>query len=293
MTRRDIFDSLSFWGLYWPGRLQELDFLSRIFTLEDMPSTDKKFSNAYDDIWQHRINNDDWDSYWIFTDTRLNLLFCKDEIFLHFLCEMLHPVVRKDPEVVEELKDEFNRHLQKDGFQLIERTRHSGRPIYAAHFVGVIEQPALRSAKNHLPIVDDSYISQQFTRMESGVVDDPGLAIGTAKELVETVCKTILEEREISPLRNVKLMKPVRQTADALSLTPEHISESAKGSETIKSILGSLSTITQGMAEIRNAYGTGHGKSAGTKGLGSRHARLVVGAASTLVVFLWETHKDR
>jgi hypothetical protein len=44
---------------------------------------------------------------------------------------------------------------------------------------------------------------------------------------------------------------------------------------------------------MRNHYGTGHGKHAGTKGLQARHARLAVGAASALAAFLAETYHDR
>jgi hypothetical protein len=35
------------------------------------------------------------------------------------------------------------------------------------------------------------------------------------------------------------------------------------------------------------------GKAAGAKGLGPRHAKLAVGAASTLAVFLAETHNEK
>ncbi|MDR3231671.1 MAG: abortive infection family protein, partial [Synergistaceae bacterium] len=39
--------------------------------------------------------------------------------------------------------------------------------------------------------------------------------------------------------------------------------------------------------------GTGHGKDGRSKGLSTRHARLAVGAASTFVRFLFETHIER
>ena len=42
---------------------------------------------------------------------------------------------------------------------------------------------------------DADYLRQQIIRMEEAVESDPALAIGTAKELIETCCKTILEER--------------------------------------------------------------------------------------------------
>jgi hypothetical protein len=58
-------------------------------------------------------------------------------------------------------------------------------------------------------------------------------------------------------------------------------------------LLNNLASISNGLAEIRNLYGTGHGKHARSKGLQRRHARLAVGAASTLGVFLFETYRDK
>lgn len=50
----------------------------------------------------------------------------------------------------------------------------------------------------------------------------------------------------------------------------------------------------QGMAELRNLYGTGHGPSAKTnRGIQPRHARLATGVAATLASFLFETHLER
>jgi len=81
----------------------------------------------------------------------------------------------------------------------------------------------------------------------------------------------------------------------ALQLTADDIADTVKAAETIKRMLNNLGTIVQGSAELRNEYGTGHGKSKtqARQGLKPRQARLAVGAASTLGVFLWETHEER
>jgi hypothetical protein len=56
--------------------------------------------------------------------------------------------------------------------------------------------------------------------------------------------------------------------------------------------LAQLITLEVGTAELRNAYGTGHGRSGSTvSGLHPRHARLVVGASATLASFLYETYE--
>jgi hypothetical protein len=61
-----------------------LDFLSRIWDLRIMPSTDTRFNDAYGDIYQHMVNNDDWDYDFLFLQ-RLNLLDANDEIFQKFI----------------------------------------------------------------------------------------------------------------------------------------------------------------------------------------------------------------
>lgn len=292
-TRRDIFDALTIMQFNWSGRLEEPDFLARLFDLTTLPTTDGRFSNAAGDIWQHRVNNFDWNDDWVFTDSRFNLLHCDDETYLRFLCEMIHPVVRPDTDEAYRVCDEINSHLQRDGFRINETTKLSGKPVFSAKAIGELRSPSLETAKQSLKTLDGSYLSQQMTRMESAIDTDPGLAIGTAKELIESICKTIIIECGGSRPKNMTLPKLVRQVTEILKLTPEAVSNEAKAASTIKSILGSLSTISQDVAELRNEYGTGHGNAAGTKGLNARHARLVVGAASTLAVFLWETYIAR
>jgi hypothetical protein len=76
-------------------------------------------------------------------------------------------------------------------------------------------------------------------------------------------------------------------------LVPDGIKDEVKGAKSVKAILGNLSTIVQGLAELRNLYGTGHGKEGSTKGLAARHAKLAVGAAITLADFLFDTHENR
>lgn len=156
-----------------------------------------------------------------------------------------------------------------------------------------LDTPAVAAARDTLGGTDPGYVAQQITRMEASVASDPALAIGTAKELVETCCKTILNARGIAFSRSADLPELVKMTIKELALAPNDIPDSAKAAETVKRLLNNLATITQGVAELRNQYGTGHGKAAGSKGLGPRHAKLAVGAASTLAVFLAETHNEK
>ena len=292
-TRRDIFDSFIIDNIPWSGRLEEPDFLARLFDLKSLPTTDIRFKDALGDIWQHRINNSDWDDYWVFTDTRFNLLYGEDEMFLRFLCETLHPVVRTDADKAEQLRQGYNLLLQNDGFEIVPKIKVAGRAIFVAHQIGLRPEASLNTLKEKFTGTDTSYVLGQITRMERAVQNDPGLAIGTAKELVETICKTILMERNVEFTGNDDLPKLVKATAKVLRLTPSDIPDDAKASDSIKRLLSNLATITNGVAELRNSYGTGHGKEAKSKGLSPRHAKLAVGAASTLALFLVETHHEQ
>ncbi len=293
ITRRDIFDTITIEGLSWNGRLEETDFLSRLYDLSKIPSTDSRFKDANGDIWQHRVNNNDWDENWIFSDERFNLIHCDDATFLQFLCEMLHPIVRSDTTQVTRLHQMFNEYLSKDNFELVEKTRISERPIFIGRYKILGKATIQKSKKEIEDYLSDEYVVKQINIMESAIENSPELAIGTAKELIETICHTILTERKVETDKNWDLLQLLKQTTKQLNLTPEGIPDEAKASKTIKSILGSLTTVVQGIGELRNQYGSGHGKKATFKGLTSRHAKLSVGAASTLAIFLLETHKTR
>ena len=129
--------------------------------------------------------------------------------------------------------------------------------------------------------------------MESSIETSPYQAIGIAKELIETACKSIFKSRQEECNKNWDLSKLMRETTKLLKLTPDDISNEAKAASSIRQILGSLSSVVQGIAEVRNEYGSGHGKDSGFKGLQPRHAKLAVGAASTLAIYLLETHEIR
>lgn len=172
--------------------------------------------------------------------------------------------------------------IEKDGFQYKE-----------GKLIPIGRSQALQQITETTASFDAPELHRQIERMQEAVEDDPGLAIGTAKELVETTCKTILEERGIQFEEKDDITMLVKRTRKALKLVPDNIPDSAKGAEIIRRLLSNLGTIAQGLGELRNLYGTGHGKKAKSKGLLARHARLAVSSASCLATFLFETHKEK
>lgn len=142
------------------------------------------------------------------------------------------------------------------------------------------------AAKN----IDADYILNQVKRLQDCVESDAEAAIGGAKELIESCCNTILTDHQVQGINAMDVSQLIKETKKVLKLTPEDVPETTRGKNAMNSLLGSLTSIAASLAELRNEYGTGHGKHGKTKRPKARHARLAVGCAATLVTFLLETH---
>lgn len=287
LTRRNIIDSLRVHGVNWSGRLNDVDFLYRIYPLSEMNSTDSRFQNAKQDIYMHRVNFEDWDDDWIFEDSRFGLRHGDDATLLRFLCEMVHPVVRSDKNEIEQLVADFNEHLRPDGWQIKPLNYISGRPVYAPKRIDDFSSSGITVATNAAQTLGSEYIQQQITRMETSITGDPELAIGTAKEFLETICKTVIQSTGSLP-SNDELPSLIRCAIDQVHFELHGTEDPKRAEAAIKRLLGNLSGIGGGVAEVRNAMGSGHGKSASTAQPDPMYARLVVGTATTLGLFLFE-----
>lgn len=151
----------------------------------------------------------------------------------------------------------------------------------------VIESYAKELKKNF----STDYMSSQIALMMEMQKKNPTEAIGKAKELIESCCSTILEERNEEINKDWKVQQLVKATTKVLKVTPKEVPDEMPGSDEIKALLGNLAAIAPNIATLRNNYGSGHGKSADYKGLEERHARLAIGSAVILVDFLWTSHK--
>ena len=147
------------------GRLNEIEFLQRIYDLQNMTSTDSRYSNAEGDIRQHTINNDDWDIDWVFSDKRFGLLYGDDEIFLKFICEMFHPIVRNESQPWKKILSIINDLLRIDGYELYEHSHISGRAIYTWREIGenIIEIPENTDSKTYeLKLIGEGSYAKVF-----------------------------------------------------------------------------------------------------------------------------------
>ncbi|MDQ1250208.1 MAG: hypothetical protein QG597_4587 [Actinomycetota bacterium] len=88
------------------------------------------------------------------------------------------------------------------------------------------------------------------------------------------------------------LPKLALEAQRALKVHPISASPGPDGNDAVKRVLGGVTTVATGVAELRNKAGTGHGPGRPRVGLGARHAHLAVGAARLWCEFMLDTLGD-
>jgi len=129
-----------------------------------------------------------------------------------------------------------------------------------------------------------SVVSQHLERIAASVERDPPAAVGSAKELVESVCKFILDDYKVEYSGKDDLLVLYKKVAKELRLTRESVPGSVKGSESAQRVLQNLATSVQALAELRNELGLGHGQTRPSAAF-ARHARLAFNASRAVVEF--------
>lgn len=122
-------------------------FLNSIWDLSNMPSEDSRYPNAEGDIYQHMVNNNDWDIDYLF-EKRLKI-YEDDSIFITFLETVISPTYRSNDMEIIGLVVEINNILEKDKLQLsIHEYAENGFPIYKVFLKEEVENIPLEIKKN-------------------------------------------------------------------------------------------------------------------------------------------------
>ncbi len=126
------------------GRLGYMDFLKRVWPLDEMPSEDRRFTTATADIATH-VGFGDWDDSHLLLE-RLKLSRGPDDDVMRFLETLVHPLVVPDEGEALVLVAAINSSIERDGFHLVETDRISGKPVYGVKpisFVRATPEPTL------------------------------------------------------------------------------------------------------------------------------------------------------
>ena len=190
-TRRDIVEMLVLRDDPFHGRLDAMDFLGRVWPLDEMPSRDGRFKTATRDIATH-LHFGDWDDSFLLLD-RLDLAHGADEEFLRFAEAVVHPLVVPDETEACNIVDSINRHLQRDGLHLVETDQISERPVYGARPVSFV-RPAPEPTSWSKVDRQVAAMREQFTRAES---EEEYQAVGhLGREVMISLAQAVIDPSE-------------------------------------------------------------------------------------------------
>jgi len=139
---------------------------------------------------------------------------------------------------------------------------------------------------------DASAIQEHLRRLASNIEADPRLAVSVAKDLVESTAKLVLRQRGVAYSGKEDLPALVARAQEALGLHAAGVTAPSDEARALRMILGSLASLTQGVTELRNKVGVGHGRESVPAWVKPRHARLAAGAATTWCNLMLETLGD-
>ncbi len=132
------------------------------------------------------------------------------------------------------------------------------------------------------PAIDD-----QLERLRRAA-DDPALLLGTAKEMLESTAKYVLEVFKVPYGPRISFDELWHHARDRLRLLPQHVDTSQPGGTQVQAMLGASWTIAKTANELRNLEGTGHGRTLPT-GVTPEMALLVVREACSVTELLLST----
>ncbi|WP_263790402.1 abortive infection family protein [Salinibacter sp.] len=159
--------------------------------------------------------------------------------------------------------------------------------------------PALNKLENRYESPADDSISDALKELDTGYVDevwgkalqrkatDPEGAVTAARTLLESVCKSIMDEMGVSYDDSDDLPKLYHRTAEALNLAPSQHSE-----ELFKKILGNCQSVVGTLGAIRNSHSDAHGDGKVYYKPAPRHAELTVNLAGSMAMFLVRTWEN-
>lgn len=128
-------------GIHFSGRMRDVNFLSRLYDLKTLPSSDFRFEDVATEIKQHSFYNNDYERNWVFDDERFELLNGSNEIFLKFICEMAHPLVRSDASEAKKIALIANDWLREDGWELYPIKEIAGGKVLSFRETNVMQKP--------------------------------------------------------------------------------------------------------------------------------------------------------
>lgn len=137
-------------------------------------------------------------------------------------------------------------------------------------------------------VLDSASVSAAWTKAIDRRTADPEGAITAARTLLESTCKTILDDRSVPYAEKDDLPALYKAVQGVLNLSPSDHTETQ-----FKAILGACTTVVKELGSLRKRISDSHGPGRKTYRPAERHAALAVNLAGSMALFLMETHEAR
>lgn len=144
------------------------------------------------------------------------------------------------------------------------------------------------SPLNEIIVFDEIHLHALWEKALERKESDPEGAITSARTLIESVLKHILDDQAILYNESADLPVLYKEVAKSLNLAPELHNEGI-----FKQILGGVSSVITGLGALRNKLGDAHGKSKTNVKPSVRHSELAVNLAGSMAMFLFRTYTEK
>jgi len=172
-------------------------------------------------------------------------------------------------------------------------------------FLVYIVQRADARARKETPVLKHGYLfvilrqiaeplqsepmKNEIEAIETSIRKNPAHALGLTKDMLEGYCKTVLTMMGKNLGKSPKPVRLVDRLLKEIQLVSDQISNVERGAALIEKILKDQLSIARTLDELRNKYGSGHGRGADHVGIEPRHAHLALASVTAFISFVTET----
>jgi hypothetical protein len=213
---------------------------------------------------------------------QLRQVFLSDPVLETLLPRFVH-TCRSIPQFWQFIKFEYSTYAERRDYiwgsfrPLLDRLERTGPPS---------DEPVADA----LDELDAAHVNAAWSKALDRRDSDPEGAITAARTLLETVCKHILDDLDVSYDDGADLPKLYKATAESLNLAPSQHTE-----QVFRQVLGGCTAVVEGLGSMRNRLSDAHGKGRIPVKPAPRHAELAVNLAGAMAGFLvatWQVRRE-
>lgn len=150
------------------------------------------------------------------------------------------------------------------------------------------QSPAANDITQVLQVFDPGHVHSAWQKALARRNADPEAALTSARTLLESTCKHILDGLGVAYNDSADLPDLYATVAKAMNLSPSQHTE-----QVFKQVLGGCHSVVQGLGAMRNRLGDAHGKGSTAYRPLPRHAALAVNLRGAMAMYLVETFEAR